>query len=513
MKIRLFLTVFCALFVLFPLSGAYKQGKILLDCRFTPKEVSADDLRPGSVMWEKDSGKEGGPALHLKSTTSAGTRNYPILLDPELCRGKRLMLEVRVKGLNLERGEKRHFAPNFMFRIRRRNVRKTRWAKVASELGSYDWKSFYCVEEIPQDLKSICIVLVLQECTGEAWIDRVVVSEALDAPDNGEKPFNAEAAKIRRGPYADPARDNRNGKRGFMSGRDMSESAVRTLKLWGANLVRYQMSPGKKIDVSTPEKYLSWLESKMREAETVRERCFRNGISIVLDLHRAPGGTRSKHASNMLSENTRFDVLEEAWNRLSRFFRGKPGIYAYDLLNEPSIRNSVWQEEVKRLIAVIRKNDPDTPIVVQSVDHFYTEDDKIIYGPHFYSPHDLTHEGVGRFTRWKYPGYINGVYWDKEQIRLALKPILDFQQKYNAKIFIGEFSCISWARGADQWVRDTVELFDEYGFDYTYHAFREWPPWSLEHEAVSVGKVKPSADNGRKRAILNSLKRNRKASQ
>ena len=168
---------------------------------------------------------------------------------------------------------------------------------------------------------------------------------------------------------------------------------------------------------------------------------------------------------------------------------------------------------MKRLIAVIRKNDPDTPIVVQSVDHFYTEDDKIIYGPHFYSPHDLTHEGVGRFTRWRYPGYINGVYWDKEQIRLALKPILDFQQKYNAKIFIGEFSCISWARGADQWVRDTVELFDEYGFDYTYHAFREWPPWSLEHEAVSVGKVKPSADNGRKRAILNSLKRNRKASQ
>ena len=136
MKIRLFLTVFCALFVLFPLSGAYKQGKILLDCRFTPKEVSADDLRPGSVMWEKDSGKEGGPALHLKSTTPAGTRNYPILLDPELCRGKRLMLEVRVKGLNLERGEKQHFAPNFMFRIQRRNVRKTRWAKVASELGS-----------------------------------------------------------------------------------------------------------------------------------------------------------------------------------------------------------------------------------------------------------------------------------------------------------------------------------------------------------------------------------------
>ena len=45
MKIRLFLIVFCSLFVLFPLSGAYKQGKILLDCRFTPKEVSADDLR------------------------------------------------------------------------------------------------------------------------------------------------------------------------------------------------------------------------------------------------------------------------------------------------------------------------------------------------------------------------------------------------------------------------------------------------------------------------------------
>ena len=512
MKIRFFL-FFVVLLTLIPLSGAYKQGKILLDCRFAPKEVSADDLRPGSVMWEPDSGKEGGPALHLKSTTPAGTRNYPILLDPEVYRGKRVILEVRVKGLNLERGEKSHFAPNFMFCIRRKNIRKIRWAKVASELGSYDWKSFYCVEQIPRDLESICIVLVLQECTGEAWIDRVVVSEALEVPDSDEKPFNAEAAKIRRGPYADPANDNRNGSRGFMSGRDMSESAVQTLKLWGANLVRYQMSPGKKTDVSTPEAYLAWLEKKMREAESVRERCFRNGIQLVLDLHRAPGGTKSKHASNMLAEITRFDVLEEAWNRLSKFFRGKPGIYAYDLLNEPSVRNTVWREEVKRLIAIIRKNDPKTPIVVQSVDHFYTEDSNIFYGPHFYSPHDLTHEGVGRFTRWKYPGYINGVYWDKEQLRLALKPVIDFQQKYKAKIFIGEFSCIAWARGADQWVRDTVELFDEYGFDYTYHAFREWPPWSLEHEAVSVGKVKPSSDNGRKRAILNSLKRNRRTAR
>ena len=42
MTIRFFL-FFVVLFTLVPLSGAYKQGKILLDCRFAPNDFGGED--------------------------------------------------------------------------------------------------------------------------------------------------------------------------------------------------------------------------------------------------------------------------------------------------------------------------------------------------------------------------------------------------------------------------------------------------------------------------------------
>ena len=54
-----------------------------------------------------------------------------------------------------------------------------------------------------------------------------------------------------------------------------------------------------------------------------------------------------------------------------------------------------------------------------------------------------------------------------------------------------------------------VSIFREYGWDWTYHAFREWPGWSVEHEPVKYGVAddcfKPSADNPRKRALIEGL--------
>ena len=66
------------------------------------------------------------------------------------------------------------------------------------------------------------------------------------------------------------------------------------------------------------------------------------------------------------------------------------------------------------------------------------------------------------------------------------------------------------AVGADRYIADCIALFREYGWDWTYHAFREWEGWSVEHEPVSFGTTpdsfRPSADNPRKRALLEGLK-------
>ena len=81
-----------------------------------------------------------------------------------------------------------------------------------------------------------------------------------------------------------------------------------------------------------------------------------------------------------------------------------------------------------------------------------------------------------------------------------------FQLRHGAKIYVGEFSAVAWAEGADIWLRDILSVFGEYGWDWTYHAFREWDWWSVEHEGPDPKHMAPATDDTpRKRALLEGL--------
>ena len=59
----------------------------------------------------------------------------------------------------------------------------------------------------------------------------------------------------------------------------------------------------------------------------------------------------------------------------------------------------------------------------------------------------------------------------------------DWQLDHGAQIYVGEFSAIRWApdNSACRYLRDCISLFEEFGWDWSYHAFREWNGWSVEH--------------------------------
>ena len=86
----------------------------------------------------------------------------------------------------------------------------------------------------------------------------------------------------------------------------------------------------------------------------------------------------------------------------------------------------------------------------------------------------------------------------------------DFEQRHGARIFVGEFSAMCYAEGADKYIADCISIFKEYGWDWTYHAFREWEGWSVEHTTKDGIKEPrdfiPSADNPRKRVLIRGLK-------
>ena len=80
-----------------------------------------------------------------------------------------------------------------------------------------------------------------------------------------------------------------------------------------------------------------------------------------------------------------------------------------------------------------------------------------------------------------YPGTNDGVTWDKETLRELMRPVLEFQEKYDVPIYIGEFSTVRWAPGASEYIRDSVALFEEYGWSWTYHSYRDWHGWQLDY--------------------------------
>ncbi|MEJ2705444.1 MAG: hypothetical protein P8Z79_23635 [Sedimentisphaerales bacterium] len=110
--------------------------------------------------------------------------------------------------------------------------------------------------------------------------------------------------------------------------------------------------------------------------------------------------------------------------------------------------------------------------------------DRVIYSFHMYRPHSFTHQGVNDSrTGIAYPGEIGGEYLEKERLREEMLPAIEFQKEFNVQIYVGEFSVIRWAPGDSgyRYLRDVIDLFEEYEWDWSYHAFREWDGWSVEH--------------------------------
>jgi len=111
-------------------------------------------------------------------------------------------------------------------------------------------------------------------------------------------------------------------------------------------------------------------------------------------------------------------------------------------------------------------------------------------------PYEYTHQGFERpwatpEDRPPYPGKFNERPFDRDALARHLAPVREFQRAYGAKIFVGEFSVVRWAPGAAQYLGDLIALFEDYGWDWTYHAFREQSAWNLEFSNATPMSTRP----------------------
>ena len=427
--------------------------------------------------------------------------------------------EIVARGENISKPRDSWNGLKFMFHYKNPETGSEQWPNTRPRLGSFPTQTITVSDsQHGRKLGRAELTLGLQDSSGKVVFDlstlRIDQEEDLYPVTNQDYRVSY-PAHVRNLPRL----------RGVMlpSG-PCKEDDFRTLREWGATLARYQMVRNWHAQNSDQDvgEYMKWLDGKLDHLERdVLPWAAKYGIRIVVDLHVPPGG-RDGGEMNMFHSQTYNDAFVEAWRTIAKRLKGRPGIYGYDLINEPEQRRRAlvdyWTTQ-KRAAEAVRAIDPDTTIIIESngwdsADTFaYLSPlamDNVIYQVHMYHPHEYTHQGVhrndGGFPKFVYPNTAKG--WNRDYIRKRLAPVRAFEKRHGAKIYVGEFSAITWAEGAGQYIADCIAVFEEYGWDWTYHAFREWQGWSVEHEVDGVrGKFKPSADNPRRKALLDGLAR------
>jgi len=213
------------------------------------------------------------------------------------------------------------------------------------------------------------------------------------------------------------------------------------------------------------------------------------------------------------------DQFVEVWRRLATRYKNAKVIWGYDLANEP-VEEFVedncddWHGLAERTARAIRQIDPARAIICEAPPWGSPESladfrplavSNVVYSAHMYVPGEFTHQGVHSKTGKpvSYPGLINGKQWDKAALEAVLQPVLNFQRHYNVHIYMGEFSAIRWAPGdsAYRYLKDVIEIFEQHGWDWSYHAFREWQGWSVEHGS-DPKDTKPAAQPTDRQKLL-----------
>jgi hypothetical protein len=442
-----------------------------------------------------EAGFQGGHALLLErpAEKDSGYATATMELPVEEMRGYVVQFSARIKAENVSRKPQPYNGVKFMAPIV--TGQEKSWPAAEMGVGTFDWQKVAFRAIIPEDAKHVSLVVGLEAVTGRAWFDdiRVVAWKPLA----GEEP-RAATGKMYKGHDLPRLR-------GTMVSPDIDEAGLRVLGHdWNANLVRWQLVRREKIDNPLDlGAYERWLQSALKQLDAALPLCEKYGLRVVVDLHSPPGGGRlnggyagSDHG--LFTDAACQRKFVEVWQHMARRYKDAKAIWGYDLANEPveAIADESladWQGLAERAAKAIRVIDPERTIIVEPPEWGNPAGlrelqplavPNVVYSVHMYLPHAFTHQGVhGSGKAYRYPGEIEGKRWDKVQLEAALKPVVEFQRKYNVHIYIGEFSAIRWAPddSAHRYLKDLIDIFEAHDWDWSYHAFREWDGWSVEH--------------------------------
>lgn len=473
--------------------AAEQQGESIV--RFTFEESGALAVWEGTGEPEirLDTASDGTRSLRVERVTAegAGTRTVRTRLPLDRLCGSRVRVEARVKAEGVAPPPNPWNGIECM--LHTVSPDGSRWQQQNHVHGTFDWKPVRFVAEVPRNAQEAWLVLGLEQTTGLVWFDEVqvtVIGRRRSVP--AERP----SGPVYKGHDLPRLR-------GAMIGPRVGAEDLRLLGgPWKANHVRWQLIwggfPRSPADRASIEEYDHWLDSELDRLERLLPVCEEVGLHVLIDLHTPPGGRNDANECRIFHERRFQDAFLSAWDRIATRFREKRIVWGYDLVNEP-VEGLVtdglmdWHTLATVTARKIRHIDSQHAIVVEpspwggpdALEWFEPLDvPGVVYSVHMYQPHRFTHQGIhGNPEGVRYPAEVDGVLWNRERLLRALQPAIDYQKDYGVHMYLGEFSAIRWAPGdsACNYLRDCIEIFEQQGWDWAYHAFREWDGWSVEH--------------------------------
>ena len=226
--------------------------------------------------------------------------------------------------------------------------------------------------------------------------------------------------------------------------------------------------------------------------------CAEFNLRAVVDLHILRSHHFNENEKPLFTDTRAQEQFYECWRKISdELSKYSVNKIAYEPMNEPvADDHETWNVIVNRCVEVIRQLEPNRTIIVGSNrwQSFSTvkflkipeNDPNIIISFHYYEPFLLTHYKAS-WTYVKdidvpvhYPGQLiaetdmeaaknhalNGKkMYNIDVIENDFKQVIEVAQKYNLKIYCGEYGCIDLAPNEDKirWYKDMYTLFERHG--------------------------------------------------
>jgi len=473
----------------------------------------AEVVSPGHVFFQTDfedgdalsgwppssqlaTGRSGGHALVVERPASSapGSATLQHALPVERMRGCRVAFSAWIKAEKISAPPQPWNGVKFMAVIQ--TPGGTQWPTAQFEAGTFAWKCATFSVRLPDDAQSMSLIVGLESVTGKVWFDDIRVW--LVKPPI-VRPKQAVAGPVYRGHDLPRLR-------GAVVGPNIDAEGLRTFgRQWNANVIRWQLiRPARCVkDPLDPAAYDAWLHAELDKLDAVLPVCRQAGLHVVVVLMSPPGGRvplegGATGSAGLFNNADCQAKLVEVWRNIARRYQNAEAIWGYDLVNEPddaSVAEGLadWQELAERAAQAVHAIDARHAIIVEPASGGGPEGfdelrpinvPNVVYSFHMYKTVAFTHQGVfGPSQPIRYPGRIDGQRWDRARLETALKPAIDFQKAYGVHLYVGEFSAIRWAPddSAHRYLKDLIEIFEAHGWDWTYHGFREWDGWSVEH--------------------------------